>query len=305
MKYLLSICILAFLIAACSQQKGKSFSSEARESAAVYDSVRNVPELAKEFNLSTKTPDDRKFIKTGNIKFKVHNVMHASERIEDLTSKYDGYLVFSKLQNRQENYKSTRISRDSLLISKQVVVENEMELRIPTEQLDSFVRELNPLVVFFDYRIIKMDDITLRFKANQRKTDRLQNYENRQTGHIDAGKGKLRETTSAEDQLLYRQQQIDDLRMSAMELEDRVKYCNLSLEIYQKPVIVQEVIPDFNYVSTAKPNFFLRAGDAVVRGWYILEEVILFLIQIWGIILLIAAIVIGTKFLIKWLKKIK
>jgi hypothetical protein len=305
MKYLLSTFLSFLLMAACSQNKEKSYSIEAEKSGALYDSIRNTPELAKEFNLSTKTPADKKFIKTGDLKFKVRNVIYASEKIEDIASKYDGYLIYSKLQNRQENYKSSRISRDSLLISKQVVVQNEMELRIPTEQLDSFVRELNPLVIFFDYRIIKMDDITLRYKVNQRKTERLQNYETRQVKHIDSKEGKLKETTSAEDHLLNRQQQVDELRIRSMELEDRVKYCNLSIEIYQKPIIVKEIVADFNYVSNVKPNFFLRIGDAFAQGWSILEEVILFLIKIWGVILLIIAIIFGTKFIIRWFRKIK
>ncbi len=303
-KILLGICLSLFFIQ-CRQAAKEDYAPASVDRNMLADSAVAQPELAQEIDLSTKTPADKKFTKTGILKFKVRNVLYASEKIEDLAAKYDGYMTYSNLQNRQENYNSSRISRDSLLITKQVVVYNDMELRIPNEQLDSFVRELNPLVVFFDYRIIKLNDVTLQFKANQKRTDRLQNFEQRQVRHIDSRNAKLKETSSAEDQLLARQYQADDLKIRAMELEDQVKYCNLAIEIYQKPVILKEVIADFNYVSDVKPGFFIRIIDSIVQGWTILEEVIIFLFKIWGVILLIAVIIVGVRYFMKWYRKAK
>jgi len=214
-------------------------------------------------------------------------------------------MIYTNLQNRNENYKSSRISRDSILISKEIVVVNEIQLRIPNARLDSFVRELNSLVIFFDYRVIKLSDVTLQFVSNQKKTDRLQKYEQRQTQHIDNKQSKLKETSAAEDNLLDKQNQTDDLKLKSMELEDQVKYCNLSIDIYQKPIIVKEVIANFDYVSDLKPNFIKRIGDSIIQGWWILEEVILFLIKIWGIAVLIIAIIFGAKYISILYKKIK
>jgi hypothetical protein len=304
-RYLLLPVSILFLFTACQQAARKSLAHDAAEAFIVADSIPANAELAERIDMSTKTPADKQFIKTGEMKFKVSNVLHASEKIEDIAAQYDGYLTYSNLQNRQENYRNSRISRDSLLISKEIVVYNQMELRIPNEQLDSFVRALNPLVVFFDYRTIRLDEVTLQFKANQNRTDRLNGYEKRQIKNIESREARLKETTSAEDQLLARQLQSDDLSIQKLELEDRVNYCNLSIEIYQKPIIVREVIADFNYNSSAKPAFFSRIIDSVVQGWTILEEVILFLVKIWGVILLLLAILFGAKYLAKWYRRIK
>jgi len=160
-------------------------------------------------------------------------------------------------------------------------------------------------VIFFDYRVIKLSDVTLQFVSNQKKTDRLQKYEQRQTQHIDNKQSKLKETSAAEDNLLDKQNQTDDLKLKSMELEDQVKYCNLSIDIYQKPIIVKEVIANFDYVSDLKPNFIKRIGDSIIQGWWILEEVILFLIKIWGIAVLIIAIIFGAKYISILYKKIK
>lgn len=269
------------------------------------DSSAKIPALANHIDLNSKTPSDKKFIKTAELKFKVNNVLFATESIEDITVKFGGYMTFSNLQNRHENSKNARLSRDSILISKQIVVVNKIQLRVPNERLDSFIRELNPLIVFFDYRVIKLSDVTLQYALNQKKTDRLQKYEQRQSQHIDNKPSKLKETTTAEDNLLERQNQADDLQVKSMALDDQVKYCNLIIEIYQKPIIVKEVIADFDYVSDAKPNFFIRIGDSIVQGWWILEEVVLFLIKIWGIVLLIISIVFGVKYLSKLYQRIK
>jgi hypothetical protein len=267
------------------------------EAKRLADQSNQKEELAKDVKLNTKTPSDKKLIKTAELKFKVKNVHYSTEKIEDLTAKYGGYVTYSNLQNQQERYNSTRISRDSIMISKQIVVINDMQLRVPNARLDSFVRELNPLVVFLDYRVIKMSDVTLQFLANQKRSERLQKYEQRQKQHIDNKDSKLKETTNAEDNLLNRQNEADDLLLNSMSLEDQLKYCNISMNIYQKPLIVKEVIANFEYVSDKKPNFFVRIWDSIVKGWWILEELIMFLTQIWGVVLLIVGIVFGIKYL--------
>jgi hypothetical protein len=268
------------------------------------NSLAETAQLANDLDLNTQTPADKKFIKTADLKFKVANVLNATEKIEDITVKYGGYLTLSNLQNRNEDNSSSRISRDSILITKQIVVVNEIQLRVPNERLDSFIRELNPLVVFLDYRVIKLHDVTLQFVANQKKTDRLKNYEQRQTKHIDNKTSKLNETTSAEENLLNRQNQADDLQVASMAIEDRVKYCDLTIEIYQKPIIVKETIARFDYVSDSKPSFFSRVWDSVITGWAILAEFIIFLVKIWGIVLLVIVLFFGSKYLFKLYKKI-
>jgi hypothetical protein len=275
------------------------------DSATVSDSITGNATLAENIDLSTKTPDEKKFIKTCALKFKVNNVLSSTERIEDLASRYGGYLIYSNLQNRNENSNSTRISRDSILISNQIVVINEIQMRIPNERLDSMIRKLNSLVVFLDYRVIKLNDVTLQFISNQKKADRLQKFAQRQQQHIDYKTGKLKETTTAEDNLLERQNQTDELQTRTLELEDQMKFCNLTIEIYQKPIITKEIVANFDYVANVKPNFFYRVWDSLIQGWGILQEVVIFLIKIWGIALLIIVLVFGVKYLLKLYKKIK
>jgi len=297
------------LISGCSSsaERSKYCADSLMKDSFVKDSIAKVmaAEEAKLTDTHTNTPADRKFIKTAELKFCVRNVLYATEKTEDLTAKYGGYMIYSNLVNRLENSERANISRDSILISKQIIVENQLQLRIPTQNLDSFVRSLKPLVTFLDYRIIKLNDVTLQYISNQKKTDRLQNYEKRQAQHIDSKSAKLHETSNAEDILLEHQNQADEIKLQSLSLDDQVKYCTVTIDIYQEPIIAKKVIADFNYVSYVKPGFGARVWDSVVQGWNILAEVVVFLVKIWGIAFLIIAIVFGIKYLSRWYKQIK
>jgi hypothetical protein len=301
-------CTIVLIISCSNSAKRAEYCKDSlMKDSFMKDSITKImaAEEAKLTDIHTNTPADRKFIKTAELKFRVNNVLYATEKIEDLTAKYGGYMIYSNLANRHENSERSKISRDSILISKQILVENQLQLKVPTQNLDSFVRSLKPLVTFLDYRIIKLNDVTLQFISSQKKTDRLQNYEKRQTQHIDSKAAKLYETINAEDILLERQNQSDDLKLQSMALDDQVKYCNLTIEIYQKPIITKETVANFDYVSDVKPNFVARMWDSAIQGWNILEEVVVFLIKIWGIAALIIGIVFGLRYLGRWYRKIK
>jgi hypothetical protein len=260
-------------------------------------------ELAQEVNLNTKTPEGRKFIRTADVKFKVKNVMSATEQIEDMAAGYGGFITYSDLENSVENRESTKISRDSILITQLVVVENSMVLRVPNEKLDSLVRQFNKLITYLDYRIIKMDDVTLQFVSNRMKSQRLNTYTKRQAGHVDNRGKKLGESTLAEDKILDRQMQADEVSVQTMSLEDQVNYCTINLAIYQEAIVIKSVKPNFEYVAASKPNIFSRIGDALIQGWWILEEIIVFFVKIWGVLLVVGAIVFSAIYLKRKYKK--
>ena len=292
--------VFALLILASCSTNQRSY-EPAIEIAA--DSTVAAPaELAQEVNLNTKTPEGRKFIRTADVKFKVKNVMSATEQIEDMAAGYGGFITYSNLENRVENRESTKISRDSILVTQLVVVENSMVLRVPNEKLDSLVRQFNKLITYLDYRIIKMDDVTLQFVANRMKSQRLNTYTKRQAGHVDNRGKKLGESTLAEDKILDRQMQADEVSVQTMSLEDQVNYCTINLAIYQEAIVVKSVKPNFEYVAASKPNIFSRIGDALIQGWWILEEIIVFFVKIWGVLLVVVGIVILGLYLNKRLK---
>jgi len=256
-------------------------------------------EIAKDIKLNTNTPKDKKLIKTAEVKFRVNNVLRTTEKIEDMTARYGGYVTYSNLTNSQQNCIWNKISKDSIQMSKQIMVANNITLRVPNENLDSLVRGLNQFVVFLDYRGFKLDDVTFQYVSNQKKSGTLQKYQQRQTKHIDTKGTKLKETSNAEETVLNSQLESEELSICNLTLEDQLKYCTLTIYIYQNPVIVREIIPNFDKETSYKPNIFKRLLDSVIQGWWILEEIIIFLVRIWGILLLIGAGIMGYRMVFK------
>ena len=281
-----TLLVISLLILASCSSNQRSY--EPAVEMDVDSAVAAAP--AEDLKLNTNTPEGRKFIRTADVRFKVKNVVSATEQIEDMATSYGGFITYSDLENSQENIESTKISRDSILVTRQVVVQNSMVLRVPNERLDSLVRQFNKLITYLDYRIIKMDDVTLQFVANRMRSQRLNTYTKRQAGHIDNRGKKLGESSNAEDRMLDRQLQSDEVSVHTMSLADQVNYCTINLTIYQEAIVIKSIKPNFQYVAASKPNILSRIGDALIQGWWILEEIIVFLVKIWGVLLVMGAI---------------
>jgi len=129
------------------------------------------------------------------------------------------------------------------------------------------------------------------------KSQRLNTFINRQAAHIDNRGKKLGESSTAEDKMLDRQLQSDEVSVQTMSLKDQVNYCTINLTIYQEAIVIKSIKPNFDYVAASKPNILSRIGDAVIQGWWILEEIIVFLVKIWGVLLVIGAIAFSAIYL--------
>jgi hypothetical protein len=297
LSYFILLVTSGLLFFGCSPS-GPSKEQLAADSIRRPDSIAKVDSIAKaeamaaetvanDLNSKTNAPKNRNFIKTAQIKFRVKHVRSATEKIEDFTASFQGYVKYSSLTNHTENFSTEKISKDSSVESRLIIVENQMVLRIPHEKLDSLLRAMNALIVFLDYRTYNMDDVTSALLRNINDATRIKKYSQRQTGHIDTKPSKLKETTQAEESLLDKQKQADDLLVTNKDLEEQVKYATVNLLIYQKPVIVRDVIANFGEYDSYRPSFFSRIAGSTARGWYLLSTIIVFIFNLWGILLLI------------------
>lgn len=301
-----SFLITILLFSQCGPSSSELKRKQSAEMVAVNDSlIPPPPTLATNISTNTKTPDGKKFIKTATARFKVNNVHKTTEKIEDLAVGFGGYVTYSNLQNDETRTERIKTSRDSSILAKEIVVHSSISLRVPNVKLDSFIRALNPLIVFLDYRIIKLDDVTVQFVSNDKTVKNYQESNQRQTKHIDNKDSKLKDATTAEDHLLSQKLQTSNLEIKDMELQDQIKYCNFSLEIYQKALIVKENVENFEAISANSSHFFKRFKEAIVNGWNILAEIIIYLVNIWAIVLFLIAIVLAVKYLPKRFSKTK
>lgn len=257
--------------------------SEAHEETAMND--------AKTENISSsaaveKEGSTRKFIRTADLKFKVKNVTKSTYAIENITNKFDGFVTYTNLQSTIIDKFETKISLDSILETTRYNVENDITIRVPNKRLDTVIKSIAKQIDFLDYRIIKADDVSLKILSNQLSQKRNTTTQKRIEKAIDTKGKKINDVMEAENTLANQNEQSDNAKLENLSTQDQVNFSTLTIKIYQNESIKQETTAnskDYNYY---KPNIGIRILDSLKTGWYVLLNVIVFLVEIWWLLLI-------------------
>ncbi|MEZ0007401.1 hypothetical protein ABH942_002782 [Flavobacterium sp. 28YEA47A] len=231
----------------------------------------------------------RKFIRTADLRFKVKNVAKSTYAIENTVAKFGGFVTSTELRSNIVNTSTAKISNDSLVETTRFVVENNMIIRVPNTLLDTTLKTIARQIDYLDFRVIKADDVSLQLLSNDLSQKRNQDNQKRVEDAITNRGKKLGETLDAEDRLHDSQTQSDEAKLSNLSLKDQVNFSTLSLSLYQREEFKKEVIanPDNEEYRT---SMGVRIMDGLKTGWHILEEIIIFFVNIWTII--VAGIII-------------
>lgn len=275
---LMATLVIAFSFTNCSERKAES----STDFASTDSTTTNVP--ADEG--IPLTPQERKFIRKAELRFKVKNVQTSSNVVEDLVDKYKGFIIKSQLSTNVLNINEVELSEDSVLRNKSYEVNNEISLRIPNESFEKLQREIQPLMTFLDSQTVSAEDVSLNLMASELRKKRYSKFEKRYEKTIDAKGKKLTETSNAEENLLNHQSEADINQIETLRMKDEVNYSTITLHLYQPVSIVQEMLPNIENTHAFKPNLFIRIWQSVREGWYILEEIIIFFARLWFLILL-------------------
>lgn len=243
---------------------------------------------------------NRKFIRTANIKFKVKNVAKSTTIVEDVTTKFGGFVTYTNLQSTISDENKTKISQDSTLVTTKFIVDNNITIRVPNSQLDTVIKSISNQIGFLNFRIIKADDVTLQLLSNKLSQNRSSSTEKRIVNAIDTKGKKLNQIIDAEENLDSKKEANDTSKIQNLSLEDQVNFSTLTLQIYQNQTIKQEMIANEKSVNAYRPNIGLQIWDSIKTGWYILEEMISIVVVLWPFALIGFLVFIGYK---KWLKK--
>jgi hypothetical protein len=148
------------------------------------------------------------------------------------------------------------------------------------------LRKISQLADFIDYRVISANDISLQLIENSLKIKRANEAEKRYTQAIDTKGKKLNESMRAEENRLDMQQEADIRTISNMAYRDQVNYSTVKLNFYQKPAVKNEKLYIYPVTKVYKPGLLNRLSEAFVSGWIVLEEILLFTVRIWALLVL-------------------
>ena len=298
LQLLLVICLFTFL----------SCGPSAEEKSKL-ESIRLRDENSKELDngyisssaaVENKKDSTHKFIRTAELKFKVNSVIKSTLSIEKTVIQSNGFVTLSNLTSDIKNKTLIPLSADSSLETTYYTTENSMILRVPSSKLDSILSEIAKEIAFLDYRIIKADDIALSLYANKLTQQRINKHTERMRSALDTKAKKLNETTTAEDNLLNRQEQSDNAGLRNLSLSEQINYSTINIIIYQSQGIRREVIANDKNIKAYEPNLFQKMKESLVDGCEILEAILMFIFKLWGLLL---SAVIGFFIYKKFLKK--
>lgn len=244
-----------------------------------------------------KKDSKQKFIRTADIKFKVKNVVKSTYAIENATQKFGGFVTYTNLQSNIHDQIKTKISQDSTLETTKYSVENNITIRVPNIQLDTVIKTIAKQIDFLDFRIIKADDVSLKLLANKLSQKRSSVSEKRIEKAIDTKGKKINDVIDAENTLANQKEQNDNSTIENLSLEDQVNFSTITLQLYQNETIKQEITAGEKDPSDYKPNLGIQIIDALKSGWFILQSILVFFVNLWPFILIgIAAFFIYKKY---------
>lgn len=296
----LALFVTATIIYSCKQQDehtAESLDMKESASAEIADSSSVVSSSAA---VEPKN-SNRKFIRTADIKFKVKNVPKSTYVIEDATTKFGGFVTYTNLQSVVSEKDEVKVSQDSTLVTTKYAVTNEITIRVPNKRLDTVIKTIAKQIDFLDYRVIKADDVSLKMLSNQMAQNRSNTSEKRIENAIDNKGKKLNDVLDGEDKLDAKKEQNDNSKIENLSLQDQVNFSTLSLQIYQNEGIKQELIPNEKNINAYRPNIGLQIFESLKTGWFMLEAIVAFVVQLWGLFL----IGFGGYFLLKKYRKKK
>lgn len=265
-----------------SCKESASTENTAYTEEAITEDMSIVPSSA---SVETKN-SNRKFVRTADVKFKVKNVAKSTYTIEDATTKFGGFVTYTNLQSNIHSENRTKVSQDSTLVTTKYKVDNNITIRIPNTKMDTVIKTIAKQIHFLDFRIIKADDVSLQMLSNELAQKRSNSSEKRLENAIDSKGKKLNQIVKAEETLDAKKEQNDASKLQNLSLQDQVNFSTLTLNIYQDESIKQEMVSNEKSINAYRPNIGLQIWDSIKTGWFMLENIISFLVVLWPFILI-------------------
>lgn len=253
----------------------------------------------------THLDSTHRFIRTADIRFRVKNVATVSYRIEDLARKFGGYVADTRLNSQLTYNYEKPVSADSSLQTMKFLVTNALVLRVPVENLDTTLKSLVQFIDYLDYRNINTNDITLDMLANQLAQKRIAKFNQRLAFDIDNKGKKLDDVQSAENSLLQQQENSDNALIENLRKDDQVKYSTVTINIYQKETIRQELIAREKDIDEYEPGLGSKLGESFQSGWHGLQAIIIGIVILWPLWLIGVGTWILIRFLLRRNRKLK
>ncbi|CAI8926425.1 DUF4349 domain-containing protein [Chryseobacterium sp. IT-36CA2] len=228
---------------------------------------------------------DKQFIKTADVNMEVKDVYNATIAIEKSVQDLGGFVTNSNLQSNVVSESTYNTSNEEAMLVKKYQTENRMQVRIPTEKLGELLTAINTSKLFLNSRSINAEDVTANIKYSELEGKRNQKTsENISKLKTNKDKVKLDDENMSEGNLQ---------KFSSMNMTDNLKYSTIDIYIKEPQLRIAEIaVTNTTSIDNKyKYNFIYDAKDGFVYGFYLIQRIIVAIINVWPLVLIAAAII--------------
>ncbi len=251
-----------FLLVSCGSQQQKEAFSEQSSAYKTQSASDNTGE--------TQTAQtNRKLIKTGELRFETKNASAARQNIVKLIEKYEGYLGVDNVTGFDDR------------------IEYELEVRIPAKSFDAFLNDLTSGLKHIEHQDISVIDITGKYVDLEARLKSKKTLEKRYLKLLDKA-NKVEDMLRIEGEIEKARSDIESMQSRLMVLKKSVAFSKLQISFYE--------------LKNQTNSIGRKAGKSFVKGWNMLIEVLVGLLNIWPFLIIIGLVLY---FILRYDKKIK
>ena len=274
-KMVIATIIFAGLLSSCKKYENAGYAEESKMATA--DSASVVSDSIS--MAASQNIKDKQFIKTADVNMEVKNVYESTISIEKYLKENGGFVTNSNLRSNIVSEDSYDISSEKAMLIKKYNTDNQMQVRVPTEKLGDFLQFIHKQNLFLNHRIITAEDVTANIKLAKLEEARIKKTE----GNISKIKNDKDKVQLADQNISENNQQ----KVANFDMEDQLKYSTVDIYIKEPKTQITEIeITNTNSIDNKyKYNFFFEAKNAMVDGYYFIQETFIFLLRFWAFFL--------------------
>lgn len=228
----------------------------------------------------------RKFIRTARASFRVKEVYAATMAIEDAVAGQGGFVLRNDIQAQTLRAVSHPVGDGKRLQLTEYTMRGSLVVRVPSDRTQAFLREIAPQMAFLDQRSMEAADAQFQILRQQLAWQREQQTQQALGDAVSAGDrlDRKAEVIAARGGAKL---QRDEALIQQKEFEDRVAFSTIELSLYQSPKVERTESVDTDAMfDSHRPSFFVRLGEALRTGWYVVLDVFVALMHVWPLWLL-------------------
>lgn len=274
-KLVIATIIFAGLLSSCKKYETVGSANEAEmtvdSAAVVSDSISMA---------ATQEVEGKRFIKNADVEMEVKDVYDATIAIEKNLKEIGGFVTNSKMNALISSEEMFAISDNEAKLVKKFRQVNTMEVRVPTVKLGEFLDFVNKSNLFLHTRNISAEDVSYNIMMSKLEEKRMQKTEK----NIEKIKNNSEKVSLADGNL----QEQNIQKLETFNLNDNLKYSTVTLNLSEPSdrISTIAIANSKNYDNQHRYNFIYDVKNAIVEGFYLIQQLIVALFTIWPFILI-------------------